>query len=265
MIDMAGETKPVLKVSDILDPHRLVVNGIEEANPGRFRRGFVRIRDSTYVPPPAYEIERMISEMVDYVNASSDKLTPVEMAFKVHLWLISIHPFDDGNVRVSRLLAGLILMKRKLPPPIIKTEHKSKYLRVLMQTQYKDSLKPYYDFMSEEYVATLTEYITTARQSSLGDNLVPLAEPPKKYDLGVEYTRLLARMGTINAMKNGGRWMVRAKDIENYVRERSIREELLPRRRLKRPKGRARHQLSQRSRRSRGKRSERRKASGSER
>ena len=230
LIDMAGETKPTLKTSDILDLHRLVVSGIEEANPGYFRRGFVRIGTSTYIPPPAYEIEPMINEMIEYVNKNPDKLTPLEMAFKLHLWFVSIHPFDDGNGRVSRLLAGLILMKHKLPPPIIKKEHKSKYLKVLRQTQNKEALKPYYDFMAEEYVATLTEYITAARQVGPGDDLVPLAEAARKYKIDPEYLSLLARSGTINAMKNGGRWLIRVKDIEDYVGRRNRRELLLPKR-----------------------------------
>jgi Fic family protein len=231
LIDMTAERKreppSLLRTSDILDLHRIVVNGIEEANPGRFRKGFVRITDSSFVPPPAYEIEPLIGEMTDYVNANPDKLSPVEMAFKVHLWFVSIHPFDDGNGRVARLLAGLILMKHKLPPPIIKTEHKTRYLRVLRQTQYKCKLKPYYDFMAQEYIATLTEYVTMARQAGPADNLVSLAEAAKKYGLDVEYAGLLARSGAINAMKNRGRWMVRVKDIENYVRKRNVREKLL--------------------------------------
>ncbi|HKW05541.1 MAG TPA: Fic family protein, partial [Nitrososphaerales archaeon] len=206
LIHMAGEAKTKLKVSDILDLHRLVVSGIEDVNPGYFRHGFIRIGTSTYVPPPAYEIEHLINEMIEYANRNPDKLTPVEMAFKLHLWCVSIHPFDDGNGRVSRLLAGLILMKHKLPPTIIKKEHKSKYLKVLRQTQYKDKLKPYYDFMAEEYVATLVEYITIARQAGPGDNVVPLAEAAKKYEIDPEYLSLLARSGTIYALKSGGRW-----------------------------------------------------------
>ena len=220
LIDMARDTMPLLRTFEILDLHRLVVNGIEEANPGYFRKGFVRLANSTYVPPPAYEIGTLIKEMVSYVNKNPDKLTPVEMAFKVHLWFVSIHPFDDGNGRVARLLAGLILIKHRLPPPIVKTEHKRKYLSVLRKTQYNDSTKSYYDFMAEEYMATLTEYITTARQEGPGDNLVPLAHAAKRYNLNVEYLGLLARTGAINAMKSGGRWMVRVKDIEKYVKGR---------------------------------------------
>jgi Fic family protein len=226
LIGMARETKPLLKTSDILDLHALVVKGIEEASPGYFRKGFVRLGNSTYVPPPAYELDLLVKEMVNYVNKNPHELSPCELAFKTHLWFVSIHPFEDGNGRVARLLAGLILMKHKLPPIIVKTEHKKKYLNVLRKTQRKDALKPYYDFMGEEYVATLTEYITAARQAGPEDEIVSLAEAAKKYKLDVGYLGLLARSGTINAMKNGGRWMVRVKDIENYVSKRRRRREL---------------------------------------
>jgi Fic family protein len=224
LINMAGDTKPLLRTSDILDLHRLVVHGIEEANPGYFRRGFVRIGNSPYVPPPAYEIQTLVNEMVGHVNKNPDKLAPLEMAFRTHLWFVSIHPFDDGNGRVARLLAGLIMMKNKMPPPVIKTEHKNKYYRVLRKTSQLGVLKQYYDFMAEEYVATLTEYVTAARQAGPGDDLVPLAEAAKKYDLDPEYLGLLARSGSINAMKNGGRWFARVKDIERYVKRRNSRK-----------------------------------------
>ena len=72
-------------------------------------------------------------------------------------------------------------MKHKLPPILVKTEHKKRYLSTLRKTQQKDDLKPYYDFMGEEYVSTLTEYITAARQVGPEDELVYLADAAKKY------------------------------------------------------------------------------------
>jgi hypothetical protein len=55
-----------------------------------------------------------------------------------------------------------------------------------------------------------------------------LAGAAKKYGLDVGYLGLLARSGAIYAMKNGGRWMVRVKDIENYVSKRNQRKKLAP-------------------------------------
>ena len=216
VIDMALPDNP-LRVSDLLNLHRIVVKDTGEADPGYFRKGFVTIGDSKYVPPPAYELERLVDEMITYINKNPDKLNPYELAFKAHLWLVSIHPFDDGNGRVSRLLAALIQLRQHMPPIIIQTEHKKRYWSVLRKTQDKVTLQPYYDFVAEEYIATLIEYITAARQAGPEDNLVPLAQAAKKYKLDAEYLGLLARTGVINATKIGGRWMVRVKDMEDYM------------------------------------------------
>jgi Fic family protein len=216
VIDMALADNP-LRVSDLLDLHKIVVKDTEEADPGYFRKGLVTIGDGKYVPPPAYELERLAHEMITYINKNPDKLNSYELAFKAHLWLVSIHPFDDGNGRVSRLLAALIQLKHHVPPIIIKTEHKKRYWSVLRKTQDIVTLRPYYDFMAEEYIATLVEYITAARQAGPEDDLVPLAQAAKKYKLDVEYLGLLARTGVINATKNGGRWKVRVKDMNDYM------------------------------------------------
>ncbi len=219
IIDMAQANKS-LKLSDLLDLHKIVVKDTEEAEPGYFRKGFVGIGNSPYVPPPAYEIDNLVDEMLTYVNGNPDKLNPYELAFKTHLWLVSIHPFDDGNGRVTRLVAGLIQLKRHMPPIIIKKEHRKRYWSVLRTTQQKNGLKPYYDFMAEEYIATLIEYVTAAKQKGPEDDLIPLAKAAKKYNLDTEYLGLLARTGVIMAMKRDGRWMIRAKDMEDYLSHR---------------------------------------------
>jgi len=219
VIDMAQANNP-LRLSDILDLHKIVVKDTEEAEPGYFRKGFVKIGDSPYVPPPAYELDNLVDEMLTYVNNNPDKLNQNELAFKTHLWLVSIHPFADGNGRVTRLVAGLIQLRHHMPPIIIKREHKKRYLSVLRATRKIEGLKPYYDFMAEEYIATLIEYITAARQTGPEDDLIPLAAAAKKYKIDPEYLSLLARTSVIKAMKSGGRWMIRVKDMDDYMSHR---------------------------------------------
>lgn len=233
ILDMAQANEP-LKASDILDLHKIVVKDTEEANPGYFRKGFVRIGNSPYVPPPAYELNTLVDEMLAYINNNPDKLDPIELAFKLHLWFVCIHPFDDGNGRVSRLLAGLIQLKHHLPPIIIKREHRKRYWSVLRNVQNKRDSKEYYDFMAEEYVATLTEYVSVGRQAGPEDNLIPLAQAAKEYKIDPEYLGLLARTSVIKAMKNGGRWMIRVKDMDDYLSHRRKPKQRLQSRHRKR-------------------------------
>jgi Fic family protein len=227
IIDMAHAKNP-LRLADLLDLHKIVVKNTEEAEPGYFRKGFIRVGNSPYVPPPPYELEPLVDEMLTYVNDNPDKLNPYELAFKTHLWLVSIHPFEDGNGRVTRLVAGLIQLRKHIPPIIIKREHRKRYWSVLRATQKKEDLKSYYDFMAEEYIATLVEYITAAIQTGPEDDLLPLVVAAKKNKIDPEYLSLLARTSVIKAMKSGGRWMIRVKDMDDYMSHRRKPKEKRP-------------------------------------
>ena len=54
-------------------------------------------------------------------------------AAKLHYDLVLIHPFDDGNGRIARLLMNLLLIKHGFPPAIVKTEDKNNYFAALRQ------------------------------------------------------------------------------------------------------------------------------------
>jgi len=62
---------------------------------------------------PAEKIEVDIAALLEYINSSSEN--PYIKSAKAHLWFVSIHPYDDGNGRVARVIADYILSKdRKL-------------------------------------------------------------------------------------------------------------------------------------------------------
>ena len=53
-------------------------------------------------------------------------------AAAVHAWLTHIHPFHDGNGRLARLLANLVLAREDMPPLILRnTSHRGKYIDAL--------------------------------------------------------------------------------------------------------------------------------------
>lgn len=60
-----------------------------------------------YIPPEYSDIPSLIDELVEYVNTTDDH--PLIVAAIVHYQLVTIHPFEDGNGRIARLLSGYIM------------------------------------------------------------------------------------------------------------------------------------------------------------
>lgn len=61
---------------------------------------------------PAKRIEKDIHRLLDYVNHSNENAY-IKSA-KAHIWFVSIHPYDDGNGRIARVIADYILSKELL-------------------------------------------------------------------------------------------------------------------------------------------------------
>lgn len=78
----------------------------------------------------------------------------IEKACIFHYKFVAIHPFDDGNGRMARLLMNLILMKAEYPPCVIKNINRKKYLENLELIDIGKNYKPFIAFICEELLST---------------------------------------------------------------------------------------------------------------
>jgi len=103
----------------ILRLHKLVTQNTlaNSKNEGKYRlKGQdVAMHGSKHFPPKGgRQIKQLVNEIIDKYKKC--KLTKVEAAILFHAEFIAIHPFIDGNGRVSRLIFNWMLMKEKLAP-----------------------------------------------------------------------------------------------------------------------------------------------------
>ena len=79
------------------------------------------------------ETPALMTDLVDWYNkAETDgKLSPVELAVLFHYRYIRIHPFEDGNGRIARLLVNYILTKHDYPMIVVRSRLKNEYLEAL--------------------------------------------------------------------------------------------------------------------------------------
>lgn len=106
-----------------------------------------RYTDPFHVPE---EMEKLLSWY-----KSSQHLHPIERATTFHYRFVVIHPFDDGNGRIARILMNLILMKAGYPPCIIQTKHRRQYLQALEDADLGKGLSSLIDFIAVELLGTL--------------------------------------------------------------------------------------------------------------
>lgn len=85
---------------------------------------------------------------------ASGKLHPVERAATFHYRFVSVHPFDDGNGRMSRLLMNLLLMQASYYPCIIQNAHRRSYIQTLEQVDTTHNVISFITFIAQELLTT---------------------------------------------------------------------------------------------------------------
>jgi Fic family protein len=116
-------TDPAFRWLDrvILDLHFDICSFQQEAGPGRWRSGAVGITGSdgrlVYQAPDAAEVTGLMAEVVEWLEQGDPDLHVVVRAAMAHLHVVSIHPFDDGNGRISRIVQSLVLARDGLMSP----------------------------------------------------------------------------------------------------------------------------------------------------
>ncbi len=103
-------------IETILEMHKLTTEKVLPIeSSGQFRIRQVVIKNTktgqiSYTPPPAPEVPYLVEDLVNWINSDEAKqIHPIIKAGIIHYELARIHPFVDGNGRVARGVATLIL------------------------------------------------------------------------------------------------------------------------------------------------------------
>ncbi len=113
-----GSNSNPLSVSDILHMHRLITGRLDMENspPGHFRRVDVSVGapelGGVHRGAPHEDLPRLMEGFIAFLNSPKMQAQhPVICALLAHFFLATVHPFADGNGRVSRLVEEGILVQ----------------------------------------------------------------------------------------------------------------------------------------------------------
>ena len=109
-------------------------------------------------------------DLVDWYRAeeAAPTMHPVALAAEFHYRFVRIHPFDDGNGRMSRLLMNLILLRHGYPMTVIKATDRNPYLAALSAADAGDP-EPFLRFIIDNVEAGLQLMIRAAKGESIDE------------------------------------------------------------------------------------------------
>ena len=142
-------------------------------------RGDLRLLNvSAGIQGPSYlnyqKVPGRLDAFCDWLNAErknigNDKIAAYDLSFRAHFRLVSIHPWADGNGRMSRLLMNQLQWENGLIPTIVYKEHKANYIESLSRAREEENEDIFCDFMFSELQYFLTQSIHNFKKGNQQD------------------------------------------------------------------------------------------------
>ena len=117
------------------------------------------------VPAKLAEFCQLTNERRRQLMDTDDLMGQYLLSFDAHCQLVTIHPWADGNGRMSRLVMNHLQYEFGLVPVKIVKEDKADYIQALIETRRQESLEPFREFMLEEHIRNLSKEIKEYKQS----------------------------------------------------------------------------------------------------
>ncbi|HEX4276401.1 MAG TPA: Fic family protein [Bryobacteraceae bacterium] len=155
--ELARENSPLTE-SGVRNLHRLVVQRSRPEIAGRYAdpARYVRTESGRHEFPVPAAIPSLMGDFARWLGPS---VCGPEAAFEAHLRLVDIHPFNDGNGRVARLLMNLILLRGGYPPVAVRPEDRPEYIRNLQAAQAGQGSENFQALLYGRLDVTLEEYL----------------------------------------------------------------------------------------------------------
>ena len=121
-----NQKKIPLSEKEFLIIHKLILRGIKPENSGKYKNETLIIRE--------------MNLFFNWYEANKNSLHPILLASEAHLKIMTISPFENGNVQIANLVMNWILLQNDYVFATIQgnEEHINEYLSVLEECQNKN-------------------------------------------------------------------------------------------------------------------------------
>ncbi|MCH7850242.1 MAG: Fic family protein [Nanoarchaeota archaeon] len=144
--------KPVLKW------HKDLLKETKPDIAGKVRDFDIAIARSKFKPPMHLELDTLLREFFDWYVKNKKTIHPVELSALVHLKFVTIHPFGDGNGRISRLMMNFVLKDNDFPLLDIPYTKRNAYYNALERSNLKNDDNIFVQWFFRRYLDEYKKY-----------------------------------------------------------------------------------------------------------
>jgi Fic family protein len=142
--------------------HALVMRGLlpPDQEPGVYRAQ--DLPDLAYGPPAAYAVTSEMGTFARWLTTKPDspeyEPDPLVRATLAHTWLLTVHPFLNGNGRTARLVLNLLLLRAGYPWCVVRADDRPRYMQALEEAGLRRDLTPMITLAMERMLDAIALY-----------------------------------------------------------------------------------------------------------
>ncbi len=156
---VTARTPPRITMEEVQRWHAKVFGQTKIGEAGAFRRHTVGVITNPKVEfAPSFEIPKRIKMFFEWLGKEEPR-NPVEFSALAHYAFVSIHPFADGNGRISRMIMNCLLIRHGCPPMLIESRDRRSYFGSLEKSQLNDDEMFFVKWFMKYYIKKNKRYL----------------------------------------------------------------------------------------------------------
>lgn len=153
------EFEGALTLKKVLEWHKMIFNESKYDIAGKIRLHKIMVTGSRVSFPHPENLDKLLKNFFEWFSKNKAKYNSVEFAALTHLKFVTIHPFTDGNGRISRLIANYVLHRNNCPMFNIKFGDRRSYYSNLESSQLWNDEKSFVRFFIKKYISFNKQYL----------------------------------------------------------------------------------------------------------